>query len=150
MFRKILTLILATFLLASTVGCGSTTFSESTAEPNSLESSEPEPTPEVDLTWAPKSFSQYDEKIAYKFTTAKGSSPCQDCNYWKITVIANYGCTDGVYAELNMMDSSGTVIDWSNDSIPYLGPGQKAVLTFKNYPWDSNLETGQLTKLTCY
>jgi hypothetical protein len=138
------------FMLVSTAGCGISSSNETLYDSDSFESTESEPTPTAELNWAPKKFTQVDESIAYRFTTNKGSWPCQDCNFWKLTVIANQECTNGVYAELNMKDSSGTVVNWSNDSIPYLGAGQKAVLTFENYPYDSNLESGELTKLTCH
>jgi hypothetical protein len=105
--------------------------------------------PKEDLSWVPNGFEAHNNSIAYKFTTNKGAWPCQNCNFWKVTVYANKNCSSGVYAELNMMDSYGSVQDWTNDSIPFLARGQKAVLKFTNYPFDSNLESGQLIKLTC-
>ena len=132
-------------LLVSTAGC-----STPNATPEASEFAESSPTPAVEVNWAPKSYTQYDDSIAYKYTTNKGSWPCQDCNFVKITIIANVGCPDGVYAEVNFKNSSGTVVEWTNDSIPYLGPGEKAILTFQNYPYDSNITKGQLTALSCY
>ena len=108
-----------------------------------------EPTPEP-INWAPTGYTQWDDYLAYKFTTKQGKWPCQDCNFWKVTVVANEGCPGGVYGELNMLDSSGTVQDWSNDSISYLGPGEKAILKFKHYGYDSSLDSGELTKLSCH
>ena len=144
--------ILAVFLvlLVSTAGCSTSDSSQPTATPEASEFAESSPTPEVEVNWAPKSYTQFDESIAYKYTTNKGSSPCQNCNFVKMRIIANVGCPDGVYAELNFKNSSGTVLDWTNDSIPYLGPGEKAILTFENYPFDSNITQGQLTTLRCY
>jgi hypothetical protein len=147
--RGLLHSALSVTLLLSVSGCGISNSANSTYSPDSFESAEPEPTPTVDPRWAPKGFTQLDESIAYKYTTNKGSWPCQDCNFLKITVIANVNCSSGVYAEVNFLDS-GTVMDWSNDSIPYLGAGQKAVLTFEHYPYESNIDSGELTKLTCY
>jgi hypothetical protein len=104
----------------------------------------------VPVDWAPEGYTQYDEYLAYKFTTDQGKWPCSNCNFWKVTVIANYGCPGGVYAELNMLDSSGTVVEWSNDTVSSLSAGEKAVLVFENYPYDDSLDTGELTQLTCH
>lgn len=149
MRKSLIRIAISVALLVSITGCGMSNSTYSTYSPDSFESAEPEPTPTAELRWAPKSFTQLDESIAYKFTTNKGPSPCDYCSFWKVTVIANQNCTSGVYAELNIKDSSGTVVDWTNDSIPYLGAGQKAVLTFETYS-DEDVDTGELTKLTCY
>jgi len=134
-------------LVLGITGCGALSSSESTYNSDSFESTESTPTPIPELDWAPKGFTQVDESIAYKWTMNKGKSPCYDCSYWRMTVIVNQDCSSGVYGEMNMMDKSGAVVDWTNDSVPYLGAGQKAVLTFKSY---SDPASGELTKLTCY
>ena len=97
-------LLIPVILIFSLTGCGISSSSETTYDSDSFESTESEPTPTAELNWAPKKFTQVDESIAYRFTTNKGSWPCQDCNFWKLTVIANQDCTNGVYAELNMKD----------------------------------------------
>lgn len=136
-------LLVVGFAIGSQHGSSNTT---TVAEETQTETPTPDPVP---VNWAPDGYTQYDDQLAYKFTTKQGKWPCNDCNFWKVTVIANEGCPGGVYGELNMMDSSGTVQDWTNDSISYLGPGKKAVLKFTHYGYDSSLKTGELTTLTC-
>lgn len=105
--------------------------------------------PVAPVNWAPTGYTQWDESLAYKFTTNDGSWPCEDCNFWKVTVLANQDCPGGVYAELNMLDDSDTVVDWTNDTVSYLGAGQKAILKFEHYPYDDTYKTGQVTQLEC-
>lgn len=147
---RIKLVFLLTFLALGTTSCGIAPKDQAFSRPQISTPSDLDPSEPAQVNWAPKGFSKFDESIAFKFTTSKGQSPCSDCNYWKVTIIANEECKDGVYAELNMLDSSGTVLNWSNDSIPFLGARQKAVLTFENYPYDSNLDSGELTDLACY
>lgn len=142
-------LILVAVLVVGGIAIGSQAGNQSTSTVEEVETPTIEPTPEP-INWAPSGYSQWDDSIAYKFTTKSGKWPCQDCNFWKVTVVANQGCPGGVYGELNMLDSRGTVQDWTNDSIPYLGPGEKAVLKFTHYNYDSSLKTGELTNLTCH
>lgn len=148
--KNIGVIVLLALVGASIVG---TIFSQGQANSGSdLDSSvdqttvEPTPTP---VDWAPKGFTQYDDSLAFKYTTNAGAWPCEDCNFWKVTVVANVDCPGGVYAELNMMDSSDTVVDWTNDTVSYLAAGKKAILKFEHYPYDSSIKTGQLTKLSC-
>lgn len=44
-------------------------------------------------------------------------------------VVAPEGCDD-VYVEANFLDDAGNVIDWSNDTVSHLGPGDTAIVQF--------------------
>jgi len=97
--------------------------------------------------WYPKSYNEYSANVAWKW--AEGPDPCgySRCWYNYIKVISRDGCPSGLYAEVNKLNSSGTVIGWSNDSVPALGPGQKARLVFVTYdPADSST----LAEISCY
>ena len=87
--------------------------------------------------WYPKGFKEWrqDSNMAYKYANNKGGDPCgySSCRYGKYEVISEDGCPSGVYAEMNFMDAGGTVRDWSNDTVSYLAPMQKALLTFVSY-----------------
>jgi hypothetical protein len=65
-------------------------------------------------------------------------------------VISKNGCPSGVYGSLNIQ-KSGVTLDWTNDSVPYLGPMEKARLAFEKYGYSesgSNYQ-GDLTMLNC-
>lgn len=100
------------------------------------------------VPWYPEGYSEWsaDTNVAWKW--AKGL----DCDLgdwcWHIKVITASGCPDGVYAELNELDSAGNVIDYSNDSIPRLDAGQTAIMEFSTY--NENADTGQMTTITCH
>ena len=69
---------------------------------------------------------------------------------WAMFIQANeksYGCPGGVYAEANILDSNGTIIDYTNDLLPNLSSAQKGILRF-NVTSD-NAKSIELTNLTC-
>lgn len=104
---------------------------------------------EEPIDWYPEGFEYYDDDLAYKFVTFEGSDPCSsECSFWKVKVISQYGCPNGVYLEMNISDSSGTVIDWTNDSVPSLGANQSAVLNLITY--DDSADSGTITDLVCH
>lgn len=103
-----------------------------------------------DTSWVPAGFTSYDDNLAYKWSTTEGSDPCSDCNFWKMKVVPHYGCSNGIYGEINMLDGSDTRVDWTNDSLPSLGAGETGLLVFENYPWDDSIASGEIVELTCH
>jgi hypothetical protein len=106
-----------------------------------------------DDSWVPVGFNLWsdDSNIAWKWTTDDESyNGCEDCIYWTVDVISKNGCSSGVYGSLNIQ-KNGVTLDWTNDSVPYLGPMEKARLAFEKYGYDdsgSNYQ-GDLTTLNC-
>jgi hypothetical protein len=107
----------------------------------------------TDESWVPVGFSVWweDSNIAWKWTTdSVNYEGCDDCIYWIVDVVSKNGCPRGVYGSLNI--SRGDVIlDWTNDTVPYLGPMETARLAFEKYGYDdagSNYQ-GDLTTLNC-
>lgn len=104
-----------------------------------------------DKPWYPKGYFEWDSNVAWRYATNQGGDPCgySRCTYGRVQVITQNGCPDGLYAEMNFENSAGVVDDWSNDSVPFLGPGDKALLTFRSY---TSLGEGtiQLVELNCY
>jgi hypothetical protein len=102
-----------------------------------------------DVTWVPDGYYAWkdDKSVAYKWIN-NADNDCYSCRYWTLEVISKYGCTDGVYGELNILDkSSGTVISYTNDTLNYLGPFQAGRLSFETYIEGSI--TGDLTEINC-
>ena len=106
-----------------------------------------------DDSWVPVGFYLWsdDSNIAWKWTTDDETyNGCDDCIYWTVDVISKNGCPSGVYGSLNIQ-KSGVTLDWTNDSVPYLGPMEKARLAFEKYGYGESGSSyqGDLTTLNC-
>ena len=100
-----------------------------------------------DVTWVPDGYYAWtdDKSVAYKWINGAGND-CYDCRYWTLEVISKYGCSYGLYGEMNI-DKNGIVVSYSNDTLNYLGPYQAGRLSFETYI-DGSI-TGDLTELNC-
>lgn len=100
-----------------------------------------------DVTWVPEDYYAWtdDKSIAYKWIS-NGGTDCYDCYYWTLEVISKYGCTDGVYGEMNI-ERNDVVVSYTNDTLNYLGPFQPGRLTFETYE-DGDI-SGDLVELNC-
>jgi hypothetical protein len=102
------------------------------------------------IEWAPAGFTQLDDEIAFRWAEPTGD-PCggPECLFWRAEVVTNTGCPGGVYAEINFVDGT-SVLDWTNDTVSALSPGQTGQLTFKIYGWgNSPFGSAELTDLSC-
>lgn len=66
---------------------------------------------------------------------------------WQIALFAYNGCASGGYIEANFLDSAGTVVDWTNDTIPRLGIGDTYNSSLSTS--ESGVESIKITQLTC-
>ena len=100
-----------------------------------------------DVTWVPDGYYAWtdDKSVAYKWIEGAGND-CYDCRYWTLEVVSKYGCSDGLYGEMNI-EKNGIVVSYSNDTLNYLGPYQAGRLSFETYI-DGSI-TGDLTELNC-
>jgi hypothetical protein len=94
--------------------------------------------------WYPRGYSEWEDGLAWKWVDAY--SDCYSCRYNHIKVVTRDGCSGGIYAEVNF-ERGGAVVDWTNDTVTYLGPGKKALLEFDT--WESGSLSANLTTLTC-
>ena len=85
------------------------------------------------VPWYPEEFNPYfgNPNVAWKWV--KGRS----CTYssaicWHIDLITKAGA-DYVYVEISIEDSSGSYVDYSNDTARNLSPGQVAKLEFSSF-----------------
>lgn len=100
-----------------------------------------------DVTWVPEGYTPWseDKSIAFKWVNGAGND-CYSCTYWTVDVVAKNGCTNGVYAEMNIK-KSGIVVSYTNDSLSYLEPYQTGRLSFETY--EKGSLQGSLTELNC-
>lgn len=104
---------------------------DGTGTPTAGEQFVEEPEPEYAATW--------------EWVDAAECSEGTRC--WQITVSSDSGCPNGLYGELNILDTNGTVIDYTNDTLGRLGAGGSAILTFDYY--GDGAESGEIAKLEC-
>ena len=102
------------------------------------------------LPWYPKGFNEYaeDSQIAWRWAE-RGEYSCSYGDYcWGIFITAREGCPSSLYAEITILDSSGTNIGYTNDTTSGLGAGQKAKLVFETFT--SGAKTARLAEISCY
>jgi len=99
-----------------------------------------------DVTWVPDGYYPWpdDKSIAYKWVDA--GNDCYSCRYWTMEVVSKYGCSDGVYGEMNI-EKNGVVVGYTNATINYLSPFQAGRLSFETYIEGSI--TADPTELKC-
>ena len=105
--------------------------------------------------WYPQGYEPFsgDPTIAVKWDNS--ISKCQDqysingeyC--WGLLIIAQNGCPSSIYAEISILQG-GAVIDYSNDVLSGLEPGQVGELAFTAYENTSGQLTGELKQVNCY
>ena len=101
------------------------------------------------VPWYPKGFDEWNDGLAYRFVQG-GPDPCYaSCFYWTLEVTSLSGCSDGLYAELNMLQGN-RVVDWTNDTLPSLGSEQVGQLQFVSYSSSARDSRGELVTLRCY
>ena len=75
-----------------------------------------------------------------------------DCGYFGcfgMTVRADDAdCPNGFYAEINLLDASGTIVGYSNDTVGSLRTGQKAKLIFDIT--DDGVKSARISEFSCY
>jgi len=98
--------------------------------------------------WYPKGYTEALDGVAVKWVD--GSDPCGRgplCWYWHLSVTSESGCPRGLYVETNLLNSGGTVVSWTNASVPSLRPGQKAKLPL--YTYDRSVDGIELAEISC-
>ena len=83
----------------------------------------------------------------------QGPKPCSsgavigDQSYVLVEIWCKERACGDIYAKVNLLNSEGTVVGWTNDS-SYGGYGQKVVLTFSSY--QNNWSKAQLVEFSNY
>jgi tetratricopeptide (TPR) repeat protein len=91
----------------------------------------------------------YDSGVKWKwsdhnsFSCTYSSSSC-----FQIKVKSDTGCPGGVYAEINLYDSSGAVIDYTNDTLSSLDAYQIGKMTFDTF--NDSVSSGGVSKISCH
>jgi len=99
--------------------------------------------------WYPSDFNEYAENadIAWRWLKPKEFTCTLGDYCFGIIVIAKYGCSSNLYAEVSIADKSDTQVAYSNDTLSMARPMQKNKLVFSTY--EPNAQTAYLSKISC-
>ncbi len=107
------------------------------------------PTP---ATWHDSDLVEWTEDSNLAYTSFEVSS--SQCGYGGclgIIVQTQSGCSNTMYAEIELLDSSDINVGYSNDLIGRVGPGKKAKLIFHlNDSEIMQAKNWNVTKISCY
>jgi hypothetical protein len=97
------------------------------------------------VPWYPAEFNAYpgDPTVAYRWADRGCSYSSGTC--WTMDLITKAGA-DYVYVEISIEDSSGSYVDYSNDTARNLRAGQIAKLEFVSF--NSGARTGRISEIT--
>jgi hypothetical protein len=102
------------------------------------------------LPWYPKDFGTWygDPNLAWRWAE-KGEFYCSYGDRCQaIFVASKSGCPSGLYAKINILDSSGVVVDYSNDLLSGIRPGEVAKMQFEFFTTGAG--STRLEELNCY
>jgi len=102
-----------------------------------------------DTSWIPTGFFQWpsDANVAFRWAPSGYSCNQYEDSCYKAIFISQNGCPTQFYAAINLLDSSGSVIDYSNGTLPTLLPMQKATIDFQDI--NGNSKSAQMSEITC-
>jgi hypothetical protein len=99
----------------------------------------------------PDGFEDAGNGLALRFMET--SAPEFDCSYLDscsvVELFSYSGCPSGGYIEANILNGAGTIVDYTNDSIPSMGVGDRYNSVLGSMGNGSGLTT-KITELTCY
>lgn len=100
------------------------------------------------LPWYPKGFTEYKGDIAWRWLE-RGEFNCSYGDHcWGMLVVAKNGCPSSLYAEITILDGSGSNVGYTNDTTSGLSPGQQAKLIFEDFT--PGADSARLGEISCY
>jgi len=108
-------------------------------------------TKKIVLPWYPEGYTEYegDSQIAWRWLKPGSEYSCSYGNYcFGMSIIAREGCPSSLYAEITILDSSGTNIGYTNDTTSGLGASQKAKMVFETF--EPGAKNARLAEISCY
>lgn len=137
----IVALVIALGVISSALNLGVSEVSNST---NTSASNEQLETPQE--PWYPEGYEEYPDGLtAWKWVERGCRYSTASCVH--ADVVPKLGCQN-LYVEVNVLDSSGAVIDWTNDTARAVNSGQVAKLEFAIF--DDRAASVNLVEINCY
>jgi hypothetical protein len=101
-------------------------------------------TQEAVVEWLPEGFTAYGVDLGWRWADASCAISSARCNH--LEVVSKDGCSS-LYAEVNFVDSAGTIVDWSNDTARGMGPLQMALLEFRTF--EDSASASSVSEINC-
>lgn len=60
--------------------------------------------------WYPEGFTRSLDNLAWGWTSDQGQAPCQNCVYWKVTLVTRDGCLGGALVEVEVFDGDASLV----------------------------------------
>lgn len=138
--------------LSSDSGIGKGTTNASKKNPLAYDyENAPTTMPSIDSSsydWIPSGFNQWSAELAWRWAK-KGE---YNCSYGDgcvaMYVVSRNGCPTSVYAEINLYDSVGTNVGYTNETLSSLAPLEKGRMIFEFFEEDA--EGAQPSEIKCY
>lgn len=93
--------------------------------------------------WIPDGWQQYSEDVYFQWT---GDCDNSFTGCHGMDVVTKNGCSD-LYVEIQLLDSAGSAVGYSNDTIGGLTPGQHAKLDFPSFEEHAQ---AKVTEINCF
>lgn len=93
--------------------------------------------------WYPDGFQYFSDDVAIKNVKGRG---CDYGSCWNYDIVTRTACSS-LYVELNVYDSSGAVIDWTNDTARNVSAGEIVKIQLNTY--EDEADTGRITEINC-
>lgn len=97
--------------------------------------------------WYPKGYEEWVDGVAFKYN-ASATRNSYLCG-WAYNVVCRDGCPNGLYVEVNFEDGNGTIVDYGNDYIAQLLPGDKALVQLRVGSRCGNVDSFSVTEVNC-
>lgn len=98
--------------------------------------------------WYPKGYSEIAAFPGFAYKNQAGNQCSYGASCASFGIVSETACPTSLYVEVNMLDASGAIVDWSNDTAQGLKAGQVARMAANSY--NSNFSSWQFAKIHCY
>lgn len=98
--------------------------------------------------WYPKGFSEVERFPGFAYKNKAGNACSYGASCASFAIVSEVSCPNTLYVEVNFYDSSGAVVDWSNDTAQALRAGQIARLAANSYK--SGGGGWSFSEISCY
>ena len=97
-------------------------------------------------SWAPDDFTEYDDYVAYKWTSDSVEGTCDSCTYATMQVMSHYGCST-ISVDMTFFDAEDNEVDYGSEYASNVKAGRRASLEFDTYV--DNADTVDVDSITC-
>ena len=94
--------------------------------------------------WYPKGYEEWVDGVAFKYN--RGATSAGYLGGWAYNVVSRDGCPVQLYIEVNFTDG-GTVVDYGNDLLSSLDPGQRALIQLRTTA--DGVDQFEINEVTC-